>query len=313
MSVNHVSVSFFVSLFVFSAAAPSPSKKKEESFPFHAAQKAAVAAARGAGDLLREYWSSGREKSIEFKSATDLVTEADKKAEMMIMSALTASFPDWSFLCEESGASGDDQESEYRWIVDPLDGTTSFAHGHPFFSVSIALEHRGEVVLGVVYAVVMDEMFVAQRGSGATVNGVPIHCSSTPRLIEALVATGFPTARAQMTNRLDTNFAYFEEVLLNARACRRNGSAALDLCYVACGRMDVYWEQGLKAWDVAAGALILSESGGKFTDMDGTEISFRDAASEDDKFNVLGTNGHLHQTVIDTFAKVRQEHAGEKK
>ena len=258
-----------------------------------------------------QYWESGREKNIEFKSRTDLVTEADKKAEQLIISTLSASFPTWSFLCEETGISGDASESEYRWIVDPLDGTTSFAHGHPFFSVSIALEKKGEVVLGVVYGVVMDEMFVAVRGAGATRNGKPLRVSSTDKLIEALVSTGFPTARATMTSRLDTNMAYFEAVLLAARACRRNGSAALDLCYVAAGRQDLYWEQGLKAWDVAAGGLMVAEAGGVFSDMQGRPLSYAEATSEQDTFNVLGCNGPLQKSVLDTFASVRE--AEEKK
>lgn len=289
-------------------SAPSPSKPtapldetQEE------ARKAAVAAARGAGDLLRQYYESGREKSIEFKSATDLVTEADKKAEQLIIGSLTAAFPAWNFLCEETGASGENSDSEYRWIVDPLDGTTSFAHGHPFFSVSIALEKRGRIVLGVVYAVISDEMFIAELGHGATCNGKPIRASNTEKMIEALISTGFPTARATMTNRLDSNFAYFEKVLLQSRACRRNGSAALDLCYVACGRQDLYWEQGLKAWDVAAGALILSEAGGKFTDMAGQSVTYKDAVSEKEKFNVLGSNSHLHKLVQEIFVSVQTE------
>ena len=237
------------------------------------------------------------------------MTEADKKAEQLIISSLTSSFPDFNFLCEESGLTEENANAEYRWIVDPLDGTTSFAHGHPFFSVSIALERRGVVILGVVYSVVMDEMFVAVRGGGATLNDKPIRVSETKEMIQALFATGFPTARATMDNRIDTNMAYFENVLLQSRACRRNGSAALDLCYVACGRQDFFWELGLKAWDVAAGALIVTEAGGEFTTMSGEEITFKEAKSENDKFNILGTNALLHETVVDSFKKVREAHA----
>jgi myo-inositol-1(or 4)-monophosphatase len=150
----------------------------------------------------------------------------------------------------------------------------------------------------------MDEMFVAVKGQGATMNGKKIQKSDTAELINALIVTGFPTSRAKMTNRLDTNLPYFEEMLMSARDCRRNGSAALDLCYVAAGRQDLFWEMGLKAWDVAAGGLILEEAGGKYSTMKGQAISYDQAKSENDKFNIFGSNGHLHQAVIDKFAQV---------
>lgn len=273
------------------------------------AEKAAVSAARAAGDLLRKYWQGSNSFVIEFKAATDLVTEADKKAEKLIMDTLTSHFPSWDFLCEESGATvRGSGNAPYRWIVDPLDGTTSFTHKHPHFSVSIALEKRGHgVVLGVVYGVALDEMFVARLGRGAYCNGRPIKVSSTAQLINALIVTGFPSNRAQL-DRLEANFPFFEAMLLQSRDCRRNGSAALDLCYVACGRHDLYWEPQLKAWDVGAGGLIVQEAGGKFTDVHGRPVSYQEAQSEADKFPVLGSNGLLHQATLDTFDRVRKEH-----
>ncbi len=171
------------------------------------------------------------------------MSEADKTAEENIKQTLGAQFPTFGMLCEESGASGSFEG--WRFIVDPLDGTTSFIHRHPHFSVSIACERKGHgLQVGVVYNPTRDEMFVAQKGHGATCNGTPIHVSTTSQLINALIATGFSTTRATETNYLKTNFPFFERMLMKSRDVRRNGSAALDLCYVACGRHDLYWEQG---------------------------------------------------------------------
>jgi myo-inositol-1(or 4)-monophosphatase len=171
------------------------------SVDLEACLKAAVCAARGAGDMLRSFWEKDSQKKdsafIEFKSQTDLVTVADKQAEDLIIRTLRDACPLFGFLCEESGASNDSSASQARWIVDPLDGTTSFAHGHPHFSVSIALEVGAEIVLGVVYGVVLDEMFVARKGKGSTLNNKSIHTSKTKELINALIVTGFPTDRAQ--------------------------------------------------------------------------------------------------------------------
>lgn len=237
-----------------------------------------------------------------------MVSEADKNAEENIKRTLGNRFPGFAFLCEESGASSEGSSWEWRFIVDPLDGTTSFLHRHPHWSVSIACERRGHgVVCGVVYNPTRDEMFTAIKGGGGSLcNGRRIGCSGTKDMIQALICTGFPTTRAQAKNAVQTNFPFFEAMLMKARDVRRNGSAALDLCYVACGRMDLYWELGLKAWDVAAGGLVLAEAGGSYTDMLGKPFSY-EAAIADERFNILGSNGGLHQATLETLQQVRKE------
>ena len=232
----------------------------------------------------------------------------DKAAEKCIVETLRSWFPDWNFLCEESGLSMSNEDSEYRWIVDPLDGTTSFTHGHPGFSTCIALEYRGlGIVLGVVYCPVYDEMYVASLNNGAFCNGKPIHVSKTDKLINALVSTGFPTNRVRAESRLHTNLPYFEAILMKCRDIRRNGSCALDLCFVAKGRQDAYWEWGLKAWDCASGNIILCEAGGKLTNLRGSDHDYEPAVA-DEKYHVLATNGLLHQSFLDTFKPINDEY-----
>ena len=226
----------------------------------------------------------------------------DKKCEDVIVKILKEYNPEWGLLCEESGVTASSVNSPIRWIVDPLDGTTSFTHSHPFFSVSIALEHRTHgVLVGVVYNPTLDEMFVGKKGKGATKNGKSIHVSSTDSLINSLLATGFPTSRSNhMHDHNATNVSYFTHMLMLIRDCRRNGSAALDLCYVACGRQDGYWEQKLKAWDIAAGALILQEAGGTFTGMNGSDIEFGKVIF-DERMNIVGSNGRIHEVILQNF------------
>jgi myo-inositol-1(or 4)-monophosphatase len=219
-------------------------------------------AAREAGRLLGE--SYGKRGEIMYKGTVDLVTLFDRLSQDMIFRRLSAAFPDHGFLAEE-GLSRQGA-SDLRWIFDPLDGTTNFAHTFPVFCVSIALEKAGSVILGVVYDPTRDELFEAVRGQGARLNGRPIRVSGIAELGKALLATGFPyDVRTSRVN----NVREFGDFVVRAQAIRRGGSAALDLCYVACGRFDGFWELKLKPWDVAAGALIVEEAGGTVSDFDG--------------------------------------------
>ncbi len=243
--------------------------------------RAAWEAAREAGRFLKQSLDESRE--IYYKGTLDLVTEADRQSQEMIFARLSASFPEHDFLGEEGLCRN--RGSEFRWIFDPLDGTTNFAHRFPVFSVSIALERRGEVVCGIVYDPMREELFSAAKGLGADLNGEKIKVSATGEMGKSLLATGFPyDIRVSRINNLD----HFVNFCLRAQAVRRCGSAALDLCYVACGRFDGFWELKLKPWDVAAGALILREAGGRATDFQGK--AFGAFESE-----ILATNGLIHQ------------------
>lgn len=218
------------------------------------ARALAVQAASAAGTVLVEHL--GRVRQIRFKGEIDLVTEVDLESERLVVDLIRQRYPRHRILAEEGSVGGDDPD--YRWIIDPLDGTTNYAHGFPFFCVSIALEVRGCVALGVVYDPVRDELFEAQIGGGATLNGQAIHVSATQDLAHALLTTGFPYDRALFPSA----FRQFEALSLRSLAVRRLGSAVLDLCYVACGRFDAYWELFANPWDVAAGSLIVAEAGG---------------------------------------------------
>ena len=252
------------------------------------AREVAVEAACSAGKILRERVDSIRE--IRHKGVVDLVTDVDLQSEHEISTALLQAFPSHTLLGEEGGVRGG-EDTRYRWIVDPLDGTTNYAHGFPFFCVSIGLEVEGEMALGVAYDPSLDELFVAQAGQGATVNGQPIHASTTAELPQALLATGFPYDRAEFPRALRS----FEVMSLQSQAVRRAGSAVLDLCYVACGRLDGYWEHHVRAWDVAAGSLIVVEAGGTVTATDGS--AFRVDAGQ-----VLSSNGLLHAALTEALA-----------
>ena len=226
----------------------------------------AVAAAREAGAMLRERF--GNAGAVEFKGAIDLVTEMDRLSEQAIVSRIKSAFPGHGILTEESAE--EVGHSGRRWIIDPIDGTTNYAHAFPVFCVSIAFEQDGEVKLGVVYNPMLDELFVAEKGRGATLNGNRISVSKTGKLDKSLLATGFPyDIRTSEKNNLD-NFARFA---VKAQAIRRAGSAALDLCYVACGRFDGFWEMKLRPWDVAAAALMVKEAGGIITAFGGDGFS----------------------------------------
>ncbi len=251
----------------------------------------AVEAARGAGTLLRD--ALGGTRRIRYKgSPTNLVTEMDQRAESLIVGRLRQAFPDHAILAEESGAQPG--RSDYRWLIDPLDGTTNYAHGVPVFAVSVALERAGEVVLGVAYDPNLDECFLAERGGGATLNGQAIHVSETPTLDESLLATGFPN---DIRTASQTNLPEYSALSLRTRGVRRIGSAVLDLCYVAAGRFDGYWELRLGPWDMAAGGLIVQEAGGRLTDVRGGTWRLEGPG-------VLASNGRIHAAVLDALAAV---------
>jgi myo-inositol-1(or 4)-monophosphatase len=244
--------------------------------------EAALSAAKEAGEVLRKGF--GGQHSVRYKGEVDLVTEVDEEAERVIREILLGAFPAYGMLAEEGGELAG--EEDVRWIVDPLDGTTNYAHGLPIFCVSIALERSGEVVLGVVHDPMREEIYVAERGGGATLNGEPIRVSDTDELIRALIVTGFPYDRAEMPEALEL-FGRFAAI---TQGMRRLGSAALDLCYVASGRLDGYYERGIWPWDLAAGSVILEEAGGKLTnyrggmlDLEGREIAV--------------SNGRLHSAM----------------
>lgn len=256
-------------------------------------EQVALRAARAAGRIHLKRLSR---ITINRKSnSIDLVTEADRESEAAVIEVIHRSFPTHAILAEESGASA--HQSDHRWIIDPLDGTTNFAHGFPQFCVSIAYERRGRVQLGVVYDALKKECFVAQRGHGARLNGKPIHVSTTPSLSAALLSTGFPYDRRE---RRRYYLCFWEELMTRVQGVRRTGAAALDLAYVAAGRTDGFWEFGLKAWDVAAGALLVEEARGRVTNMDGSPLELAGA-------NILATNGRLHEELSAVIVGTRPE------
>lgn len=245
--------------------------------------EAAVAAARAAGEVLRRNYNTG--VAVRYKGLVDLVTAVDEEAERVITGMLREAYPAYGILAEEGGRS--EGAADARWIIDPLDGTTNYAHNFPAFAVSIALERAGEVVAGVVYDPTRDELFAGERGRGATCNGTPLAVSTTDDLGRALLATGFPYDRDAVPAALDL----FGRVAMRAQGVRRAGSAALDACYVATGRLDAYYERGIWAWDVAAAALLVEEAGGKVT-------NYRGAPRVTEEREIVATNGALHEAVI---------------
>ncbi len=240
--------------------------------------------AREAGALLREGYANAG--VIEHKGVLDLVTEFDRRSEALILSGLRQAFPDHGVYAEESGRSA--HTSDYEWLVDPLDGTTNFAHAFPVFAVSIALTRRGQLRVGVVYDPLRDELFCARAGQGATLNGRPLQVSPQAELGQALLATGF--AYDVRTNP-HNNFAEFQQFHLRAQAVRRAGAAALDCAYVAAGRLDGYWEFRIKPWDVGAGALLVQEAGGRATTTAGAEAFLGEPS-------ILVSNGRLHDQML---------------
>lgn len=244
-------------------------------------------AARQAGAVLRSKF--GTSLHIDKKGRINLVTEADLASEELIRSVILSQFPAHEFLGEESGLSA--RTGQPRWIVDPLDGTTNFAQGYPFFSVSIALEINNEIAIGVVYDPTHDELFCAAKGQGAQLNGRPIKVSNHSVLEEALLVTGFPY---EIRRDPDILLAVFKELIVRARGIRRDGSAALDLCYVACGRFDSFWEIGLHPWDIAAGSLLIAEAGGRVT-------NFSDQPHNLLYPEMLASNSLLHGSILEAI------------
>jgi len=239
--------------------------------------------ARGAGRQLMRRIGALSASDIEHKSRVDLVTAADREAEAFIMGRISQAHPDHAIVAEESAPRATD--ATHRWIIDPLDGTTNFVHGYPFFAVSLALEVEGELRVGVVHAPMMNETFRAERDGGAFLNGVSIGVSRVSRLIDSLLATGFAYDRWE---RPRNNLREFGALTMASQGVRRGGAASLDLAYVAAGRLDGYWEMGLAPWDVAAGALLVEEAGGRVTDLGGGD-RWRDGSE------ILATNGPLHE------------------
>lgn len=245
----------------------------------------AVSAGREAGKLLLEYARSGFR--VHHKNPINLVTDADHAAEQLIIGHLRTRFPMHRFLAEEQGRL-EQSPSPFLWIIDPLDGTTNFAHGYPAYCVSIGLEYQGRCILGVVFDPSRDELFTAIERSGAQLNGHPIHVSSTGALCDSLLVTGFAyDIRETPRNNLD----HFAKFALKAQGLRRTGSAALDLCYVAAGRFDGFWEVRLSPWDMAAGSVILREAQGRLTDFSGTDLSIYGQ-------ELVASNGHIHGDML---------------
>ena len=255
----------------------------------------AIEAAVDAGRFLKR--SVGKFKQVDRKlgQETNLVTEIDRKAEEMIIGRIRQRYPQHDVLGEEFGAQ--DLQSEYKWVIDPLDGTTNFTHGLPIFCVSVGLERKGELVLGVVYDPNFDELFTAEKGKGAFLNNRRIRVSTTKKLGESLLVTGFPY---DIKSRSDGIVKHFENFLKEGQAVRRLGSAALDLCYVAAGRFDGYWENSLNPWDMAAGVLLVQEAGGWVTDFRGFPTTIYQKP-------VLATNGVIHEQMIEVLGRGRKQ------
>lgn len=254
----------------------------------------AASIAREAGSVLMSYYQRGI--AFELKGEFDLVTAADKASEKLVVERLSSHFPSHAIVAEE-GTGQDHASSEYRWYVDPLDGTTNFAHGFPMFNVTLGLERGGEMIAGVVFDPLRDEMFAAERGAGAYCNNHRIQVSKAARLEDSLMATGFPSFK----RHLNINVHFFHQIAMVTHGVRRGGSAALDLAYTACGRLDGFWEFGLQPWDQAAGILLVREAGGQVSNMKGGPADVRGK-------HLLATNGKFHPQVIELFGEVFAGH-----
>ncbi|HAX43796.1 MAG: inositol monophosphatase [Bryobacteraceae bacterium] len=245
--------------------------------------------AREAGSLLAHFYE--RRIGFELKGDFDLVTEADRQSEALVVERLKSHFPSHAVLGEEGGLR--EAGTEYRWYVDPLDGTTNFAHGFPMFNVTLGLERKGEMICGVVFDPVRQEMFAAERGGGAFLNGRRIQVSKAGRIEEALLATGFPSRKRHE----NINVHFFHQAAMQTHGVRRAGAAALDLAYVSCGRLDGFWEFGLNPWDMAAGLLLVEEAGGRVSDMTGGAASLTGE-------HVAASNGAIHEGLLGLFGEV---------
>jgi len=253
--------------------------------------KIAIEIAREAGAILREGFD--RPKKITYKGEVDLVTESDRRSEELVVTRLNKHFPDHGIVAEEGARTA--ARTKYCWHVDPLDGTTNFAHGYPCFAVSIGLVEEGEPIVGVVFNPVANELFTAVRGEGAYLNENRIHVSPVEKLAHSLVATGFPTH----LRKKSSNMEYYWQFTLRTHGVRRDGSAALDLCSVACGRFDAYWEFGLSSWDTAAGVLLVKEAGGMVTDLAGQPYRLGGPS-------LIASNGHIHAELREVAAGIAE-------
>ncbi|HVW87169.1 MAG TPA: inositol monophosphatase family protein [Bryobacteraceae bacterium] len=245
--------------------------------------------AQDAGSLLRYYFE--RRVSFEMKGEFDLVTEADRASEKLVVERLKKHFPDHGIVAEEGG--GHESPSDYRWYVDPLDGTTNFAHSYPVWNVTLALEKAGELIAGVIFDPNRNELFSCEKGGGAFLNGRRIHVSKATRVADSLMSTGFPNHN----RTVNPNIHFFHELAMSAHGVRRCGSAAIDLADVASGRLDAFWEIGLSPWDMAAGILLVQEAGGICTDMKGGPHHLRSP-------HILTDNGRIHDEMVALFGRV---------
>jgi len=251
----------------------------------------ALEAANVAGAILTDYARNGFR--VEYKDTVNLVTDADRRSEQAVIDVIRRAFPAHRVLAEEGGVQAG-HDPDYRWVIDPLDGTTNFAHGYPAYCVSIGVEYRGDCILGVVLDPTRHELFLAEAGGGAFLNDKPLRTSRTPTLDKALLVTGFAyDIRVNAQNNLD-NFSRFA---LTAQGVRRTGTAALDMCYVAAGRFDGFWELKLHPWDTAAGLVILREAGGRVTDFKGTPYSICEPS-------IVASNGLIHEEMLEILRRV---------
>jgi myo-inositol-1(or 4)-monophosphatase len=247
----------------------------------------AIQMAHDAGRVLAEKF--GKTIQVTHKGDINIVTEADLAAERLIIDRIGSHYPRHSILSEEAGKVDSivGTDSEWRWIIDPLDGTTNYSHGYPVFAVSIGLEKAGEIVVGVVYDPMREELFAAEKGGGATLNGRRIQVSNVDDLNRAMLCTGFP-----YSVREKSNFAHhFTSFIMHSQAVRRDGAAAIDLAYVACGRFDGFWEDGLNPWDAAAGLLLIEEAGGRVSEYDGSKFNLYAPP-------ILASNGLIHEQMM---------------
>ena len=252
---------------------------------------AAIEIAREAGQVLLAHCGV----AFELKGEHDLVTAADRASEHLIIKELRERFPTHGIVAEEGGRA--EMDAELRWYVDPLDGTTNFAHGFPMWNVTLALAKNNEVIAGVVYDPLNRELFAAERGAGARLNGAPIHVSRARVLNDSLVATGFPSRR----RHLNVNIHFYYQLAMLTHGVRRGGSAAIDLAYTACGRMEAFWEFGLNPWDMAAGTLLVEEAGGKTSGMRGEALDLYGRY-------LLADNGLIHEETLRVFEEVFDGH-----
>jgi len=257
-------------------------------------EKIAYRAARDAGELLRARF--GKIIRIDYKGEINLVTEADLESERIIVTLLEEHFPHHTIIAEEGG--GKRGEAPYQWFIDPLDGTTNYAHGLPIFSISIALAAQDELLMGIVYDPLRDELFFARKGKGAFLNGTPISVSHIASMDKSLLATGFPYDARESK---DNNVNFFSSFVRHAQAIRRCGSAALDLAYVAAGRFDGFWEIKLKPWDVAAGALMVREAGGVISNFSGNTLLT-------DPREILASNSKIHSAMVEIIQQTSKDY-----